>query len=173
VSVVERTHEHDAVLRKTLEHVLAHPAGYDQSTWGRRDVDGACGTTHCVAGHVAVTVVGATPVWSGRSIEGVIDPATGRRVDVPWFAAARVGLDVGRASRLFYGGASLRRVVELAYLYTDGRVDLLDAVPPPTTLDLAREAADAATAYAAWRWDLRADAPVRRAARHPSLGGRA
>lgn len=47
------------LLRKTLEHIEAHPEEHNQMYWGEKT---ACGTTLCFAGH-AVLLAGAEPVW--------------------------------------------------------------------------------------------------------------
>lgn len=104
----------------------------------------ACGTAFCVAGHYAVSVLGLQPVWrdaTGLRLHGrparftsyVTDPAavapdnpTGQRM-IPDVARAGFGLSADAAELLFSQNNSLRRVVDVAWLLTDGRVDLFDA----------------------------------------------
>lgn len=134
------------VLRRALTLVLLDVAGWDQSTWGvrRRDAaTGTCRTAYCVAGHVAVHVLGCPPVWSPP----VADLGDGERafLNEVWFtepsavdgepltwtrsvsdvAEEALELTVERADLLFSEARSLRRLVELAYRFTGGRVDLL------------------------------------------------
>lgn len=116
------------VLRRTLEYVLAHPEEYSQTTWGYRELP--CQTVFCVAGHAAVTVGGATPVWlDGDDLDCVIPAGTTARVAVSDHARWLLGLRNDQALHLFSGGNSLRRVAELALLYSGGRVDVIDRVP--------------------------------------------
>lgn len=155
-----------ADLRRTLEHVLAHPEEYRQHLWGYRYARGeprhdamsssACRTVFCLAGHVAVTVAGATPVWSDREGDDVgrgsgvgylhwvvppdADPRT--REDVQEYARRVLGLTSLQSTHLFRGGNSLRRAAELAFYYTGGRVDVLDRLPEPTQSDRDNEAED-------------------------------
>jgi hypothetical protein len=49
------------LLQKALDHIEAHPEEWDQESWGRQT---ACGTTACLAGHIAL-MDGWTPVRYG------------------------------------------------------------------------------------------------------------
>lgn len=121
------------VLARTLDVVLADPDAWSQESWGFRE---PCGTTFCLAGHCAVTVLHYVPQWDSRALEDgyaymiyVHHPTTGKAHETDVVAARALGLtdtdgDVGeRASSLFQGDRTLRRLVELAYVYSDGRVD--------------------------------------------------
>lgn len=145
------TEAHCAELRKTLEVILADVGSWEQATWGTRPVTGAtgetgetaCGTAFCVAGHYAVTVRGLTPVWRadvvrlrGREVafvSTVEDPAYASSLNprgartVPDVACEGFGLTSEDSWLLFGDRNSLRRIVEVAWLLTDGRVDLFAA----------------------------------------------
>lgn len=129
-----------ANLRKTIELVLDDPDSWDQGYWITRR---SCGTAYCVAGTYAVLVRGAQPHWglpNGLSTSLVIESGVVSPVDE--LATRDLGLPYGH--QLFADVNSLRRVVELAYLYSGGDVDLLD-----------RYHAVAATRDADWRADQR------------------
>lgn len=149
------------VLARALDVVLADPDAWDQETWGYRR---SCGTSYCIAGTTAVVVLGHEPDWLNVG-EGCaflhsvrVDPADPRAVDgrraVDCVAAEGLGLvdatglPDDRADALFVGDRSLRRLVELAWLYSGGRVDrfaayaaLAAARPDVAASDDARERA--------------------------------
>jgi hypothetical protein len=147
-------------LRRALTLVLADVSSWDQTTWGRyrEDPGGACRTAYCLAGHVAVHVLGCPPIWSEvlpggtRYLHWVLftepgvhgEPHTWER-DVSEVAAEALQLDEHRADLLFSERNSLRRLVELAYHSTAGRVDLLAAYHAVCDRDAAFAATDAAT----------------------------
>lgn len=124
------------VLGRALDVILADPDGWEQDVYGRRT---PCGTAFCLAGHVDVTVLGYGALWCERhdgsaSLAAVEVP--GRGTVTPDVAAAEAleltssGYVLGgarvpdaRATRLFAAATSLRRLLDLAFLYTDGRVD--------------------------------------------------
>jgi hypothetical protein len=113
-----------ANLRKTIELVLDDPDSWVQGNWITRT---ACGTAYCVAGTYAVRVLGASPALGPNPSVG----ATTGHVELDGYRrfvedVATEGLGLPRGNRLFLAGNSLRRVVELAYHYSDGEVDLLD-----------------------------------------------
>ena len=146
----DATAAHVDALRRTLEYVLTHPDEYDQETFGysrdprdptERATSPACGTTFCVGGHAAVTVAGATPVWTdGYEVApGVFQPVgllddvvpPGRAVDdedawvpVHEYAIDALGLTSREGALLFAGNNSLVEVANYAYEFTGGRVDL-------------------------------------------------
>lgn len=93
------------LLRKTLEHIEAHPEEWDQLTW-------RCETAMCFAGHAA-DLTGAQWVGSGKYITA--DPAIDHPLDI-WSsgvtsASARaqtvLGLDEDQAAWLFAGSNTL------------------------------------------------------------------
>jgi hypothetical protein len=158
------------VLRAALRYVVAHPDEHNQELWGLR-YGGAevydevfdrpvpvCRTVFCLAGHVAVTVLGARPTWAFTepggdergSMQGVVPPGQEVEIDTEAYARRSLGLPYSRANRLFSALNSLRRVAELAFLYSDGRVDVLDRLPAPTDRDavVERDERDATYAYA-------------------------
>lgn len=103
----------------------------------------ACRTAYCVAGHYAVSVAGYEPIWY-RSDDAVPlftmaavyvpadHPDAGVNADgttaapVDRVATSAFGLTPIQADELFRDRNSLRRVLDLAYLYSGGAVDLLD-----------------------------------------------
>lgn len=135
------TEAHVAVMRKTLEHVLAHPDEHEQGSWGwsydltdervSSDVP-ACGTSFCFAGHAAVTVAGATPLWEEGEfgmLTVVVPPGVpvtdvDQHHDVAIYAAEVLGLQPDDSGFLFAGTNTLVDLAELVYDYTDDRVDL-------------------------------------------------
>ena len=157
------------VLGRALDVIIADPDGWDQDVYGRRE---ACGTAFCLAGHVAVTVLGYRPVWSGGRDASLLSVVTssGRRTP-PDHAAAHAlellttdpELNVGwypdaRAERLFAAARSLRRLLDLAFLYTQGRVDRFAAYdrlagthPWLVDRDAQLDAEDGGHAAARWR----------------------
>jgi hypothetical protein len=155
------------VMRAALEHVVRYPDEHDQELWGLRydrdtTYDDAydrpvpvCRTVFCLAGHVAVTVLRAQPRWAyvapdgdaRGSLQAVTPRGEVRPRDVERYARESLGLPFGRANRLFASSNSLRRVAELCYLYSDGRVDLLDRLPAPTERDVRVEREDALYAW--------------------------
>lgn len=96
---------------KIAEQIEKHPETYDQSTWGGVR---ACGTAHCVAGHVAVQC-GYYPTKAGPHSEtdwwGMVSKKPGLHYcgdevdpsveDVQDVAAKLLGLDPVEASILF------------------------------------------------------------------------
>jgi hypothetical protein len=49
------------IAQDLLRVLEAAPEKHDQNTWGKVT---ACGTTMCAAGHVCVSVMGDTPLWT-------------------------------------------------------------------------------------------------------------
>lgn len=113
------------LLRKTMEHIEAHPEEHDQRYWGLQT---PCGTTMCFAGH-AVVLAGLTPVWNkddryflaeGEMIAAIDEEGTRWSVQVG--AARALGLGPDEADELFQECGDLnavRRVVG-AYLAEEG-----------------------------------------------------
>lgn len=105
-----------------------------------------CRTAYCVAGHYAVSVAGYVPIWyRSDASAGSLPLFTMAAVEVPadypdaapggdgghvalveHVARRAFGLDRNRADELFRDRNSLRRVLDLAYHYSGGAVDLLD-----------------------------------------------
>lgn len=101
-----------ALLRKTLEHITAHPHQWDQEVWVRRRTEEdakflafayrapetECGTAYCLAGYVALA--------DGRIDTGSLDPGqtwsiTKDGVPIDVYARDRLGLTLVQADRLF------------------------------------------------------------------------
>lgn len=98
------------LLRKTLEHIKAHPEAWDQADW--RTV---CGTAMCFAGHAA-TIAGGT--WQSNQIsyldavpeddaDKVGHLPSGRVIHVSARAQRDLGLTDDQAHRLFHGANTL------------------------------------------------------------------
>lgn len=126
------TDEQVDLLRSVLEHITAHPETWDQDKWAVRT---ECGTSFCVAGHVAVKK-GMTPEWSPQvdwpgdeifDIEGAyvassVTDSEGDYYDIPSFAAEAVGLDYLSANMLFHWGNTLPALWRIAGELSDGRI---------------------------------------------------
>lgn len=145
-----RTAAHVAALRRTLEYVLTHPDEHEQDAWGtaydlrvpsERRAAPACRTAYCFAGHAAVTIAGARPVWEGcyRDADGrevpvgdlfeVVPPGADpadedEHVSVQEYAARYLGLRGSEPMRLFAGSNTLSELAHLVYAFTAGDVDL-------------------------------------------------
>jgi hypothetical protein len=113
-------------LRATLRYILEHPAEWKQSEWGCRT---ECGTAFCFAGTYLVRVQELEPVWTqawyftGWELDSVI--VDGRPSQISVTARDMLGLGQ-RGNTLFSASNSLRRLVDLVYLYSGGRVDEYD-----------------------------------------------
>lgn len=96
-----------ALLRKTLEHIEAHPDEWDQKWWAART---KCGTTFCFAGWTVALGSSTEVAWQYGY---AVCTATGELIsDV---ARDLLGLDDNQADRLFGGSntlADIRRTVE-------------------------------------------------------------
>lgn len=105
------------LLRKALEHITAHPEGWNQEHWAQKT---ACGTAFCLAGHVAV-MSGHEPLWERCGFEWSAAATTDGELifDV---ARRHLGLTLHEAQDLFEGGNYLERLWELASLYTQGEI---------------------------------------------------
>lgn len=114
-------------MRKTLEHVTAHPEEWDQGMWAQQT---ACGTTACFAGHV-VADAGYDFLWG---LNGETNPDGSYNTDA-WYAsvdgqkqyisvvAARLlGLSLEQAESMFSVANGLGDLWELASRYTNGEI---------------------------------------------------
>lgn len=114
------------LLRKTLEHIEAHPEEHDQRYWGLK---GPCGTTMCFAGH-AVVLAGLKPIWSNtdwstlkdENLMAAVVEQDGSRWSVREGAARALGLDPDEDEELFFSCGTLDEVREVvgAYLAEEG-----------------------------------------------------
>lgn len=111
-----------ALLRKTLEHITAHPKEWDQGAWAVRASSGrrSCGTAYCLAG-TALVLDGHRIKWEAGQRESAY------LTDGRYIAdAARelLGLDEHEAAELFSGDNSLRHLWECASHLTDGEIEI-------------------------------------------------
>jgi hypothetical protein len=114
------------LLRKTKEHIEAHPEEHDQRYWGLK---GPCGTTMCFAGH-AVVLAGLKPIWSrpGDIFYGeethmiAVVEEDGSRWSVQVGAARALGLGPDEAEELFQECGTLHQVQRVvgAFLAEEG-----------------------------------------------------
>lgn len=80
-------------LDAAIAYIEAHPGEHDQMTW----LEARCGTTACLAGHVAL-LNGGVPAESGLVL------VNGRRVHVSDYANEVLDLSHDQHERLFYAG---------------------------------------------------------------------
>jgi hypothetical protein len=114
------------LLRKTLEHITAHPEEHDQTQWAVK-TDG-CGTAYCLAGH-AVQLAGHTIRWRAakdwkRTGLRVVacDVEDGRFIsDV---ATQELGLSSIQAADLFSANNDIGTLWRLASDYTNGAIEI-------------------------------------------------
>ncbi len=106
------------LLRKTWEHIEAHPEEHDQDHWGRTT---PCGTTMCFAGQ-AVVLGGLKPIW--ETVDGA-EEMTGAEFENGiqlhvWDAAEKIlGLSPGESDRLFMDCNNLEDVRQVIGEYLD------------------------------------------------------
>ncbi len=113
------------LLRKTLEHITAHPEEHIQSTWAlKRD----CGTACCLAGW-AVQFAGHEIDWSrgilceGGGLDSVNVKGMGRTT-IDLVAEDVLGLPMDWASRLYRATNTLADLWQLASEFTDGEIEI-------------------------------------------------
>lgn len=125
------------LLRKTLEHIEAHPEEHIQSTWAIRGQLGefialfeadhlpACGTAFCVAGH-AVQFAGHEIEWTGESASScsVQNATSNYSQSIEETAKKELGLSWPQAAELFAGCNSRERIWALANSYTEGEIEV-------------------------------------------------
>lgn len=109
------------LLRKTLEHITAHPEEWNQDVWAKRT---ECGTACCLAG-TALAIQGYEFDWDNNgplmSLLGESFWLTdGRGIDEA--AIEELGLTNDEADRLFDGDNSLHTLWSLAEDFTDGEI---------------------------------------------------
>lgn len=92
------------LLRKTMEHIEAHPEEHDQCWWARRE---DCGTTYCFAGW-AVMLGDPSAVPQYAYLPGVGERKSRYEANcltdgrsIAWTAQCLLGLDGDEARRLF------------------------------------------------------------------------
>lgn len=137
------------LLRKTLEHIIAHPGEWDQGEWfidynemvhhygGVESLPGmireiwdahaaqgnACGTAACFAGH-AIQLAGNTITTHRSSLNGIRGADIDIDESIPECAQRLLGLDDRQAYDLFAASNGLETLKRHVRDITDGEVDL-------------------------------------------------
>lgn len=118
------------LLRKTLEHLTAHPEEHIQANWATRNLDTACGTAFCLAGH-AVQFAGYEIAWDHRDGDVSIHmDNVAYHVDtvghetIEEVATSELGLDYCQARNLFDYNNSRERLWYLANEITNGEIEI-------------------------------------------------
>lgn len=115
------------LFHRVMKHVYTHPEEWDQDTWGERDT--SCGTTFCIAGHVANFAAlerkDVSLVWVGDSLTDVRvgRGVRSRQMRASEFATQELGLHPDDSYKLFRTWRAWdvwRKVAEL----TNGEVTL-------------------------------------------------
>lgn len=131
------------VMDQTLLAILKDTDGWDQSYWAFRRPSAAradqssqpmCGTSFCYAGHSAVTVMGHLPVWNldlDRSATAAVvqtryPGSESHRLMISETLRADQGLSTDQISAITHECNSLRRLVELCWLFSAGQVNRFD-----------------------------------------------
>lgn len=70
----------------------------DMTTWSNHEADRSCGTTYCVAGHMATVSPGVA--WSDGG--NFVRPADGTFMDIELWAGNELGLNSWERKDLFY-----------------------------------------------------------------------
>jgi hypothetical protein len=110
------------LLRKTLEHITAHPEEWEQTWWATRR---SCGTAYCLAGHVAVATGHRIAFPTGCELSCSI--TDGR--EIAEIAEIELGLNSRDAHLLFAANNTLRRLWSLASRITNGEISVPEDVP--------------------------------------------
>lgn len=118
------------LLRKTLEHITAHPEEWDQTAWAEET---ACGTSFCLAGHV-VHSQGHELLWRNVSdcCESCADaPAYAnhcvvdeRRRTIENVAMHELGLSEAQAQILFSANNELDELWRNSHDITNGEIQV-------------------------------------------------
>jgi hypothetical protein len=126
VSTLITDPEQVALLRKTLEHVTAHPDEWNQWMWASKT---DCGTAYCLAG-TACVLAGEEIDWR-RTSAGVVKQASyladGQSIEKR--ARELLGLGSYAAVELFEADNRLRELWTLANEFTGGAIDIPDTFP--------------------------------------------
>lgn len=111
------------LLRKTLEHITAHPEEWDQGVWMREAARNECGTAGCLAGW-ALTLAGHELDFDKNNIFfGEAHYLTdGRPIEEA--AEQELGLTEDQGEELFAETNTLVDLWELANEYTDGEIEV-------------------------------------------------
>lgn len=108
------------LLRKTLEHITAHPEEYRQRLWAKRT---ACGTACCVAGW-AVQFTGHNLLFDQDGDAENVVTTDGDVVSISEVAEQELGLTERQSDKLFYGGNNLAILYTLANKFTEGEIEI-------------------------------------------------
>lgn len=94
-------------LDEAIAYIEAHPEQHNQASWFERRTSGACGTTACLAGTVAL-LDGWEPAWTSQyapTAENVIRDGETRHVGL--LAAEILDLDDDQYEALFHEAGDL------------------------------------------------------------------
>lgn len=108
------------LLRKTLEHITAHPEEHAQGLWAKRT---ACGTACCVAGW-AVQFTGHDLLFDLNGDAEHVVTADGDVVSISEIAEQELGLTERQSEKLFCGGNSVAILYTLANKFTEGEIEI-------------------------------------------------
>lgn len=97
------------LLQQVLDHITDNPETWDQTDW--------CGTSCCVAGHVALA-----QGWQRTNVHSSRVRRDGEERSVSQVAREALGLTPDDAERLFDGGNSLRELWAHADQLTGGAI---------------------------------------------------
>jgi hypothetical protein len=116
------------LLRKTLEHITAHPKEWDQRWWASRS---DCGTAYCMAGWavrfahpnaVAVNYVDTGYSDGTQAAQHVV--IDGERHDIERAARRELGLSETEGNELFAPYNSITKLWKLASGITAGEIEV-------------------------------------------------
>lgn len=111
------------LLRKTLEHITAHPEEWDQSNWARESETSPCGTAYCVAGQT-VHSLGHQLVWNPGTNNASFCRVDGKLRTIQSAAAHALGITYDDAIRLFNALNDLNSLWEVASVLTNGEIEI-------------------------------------------------
>lgn len=116
-----------ANLRKTLEHITAHPEEWVQEEWG---IQRSCGTAYCVAGTAIAHLTTHRIHWVPMRVDGAqvsrLGDVTVNGIVIGVVAAARdvLGLDARQAEVLFNASNTLGDLWHFAHRWTRGEIEI-------------------------------------------------
>ncbi len=111
------------LLRKTLEHITAHPKEHDQEIWALRLP--SCGTKGCVAYHAAIMEGDLQAISSFDGLIWHIEDHNGKRVgSIQRVAQDRLGLNDWQAGVLFESNNTVSRLWQLAHKFSSGEIEI-------------------------------------------------
>ncbi len=112
------------LLRKTLEHITAHPEEHNQEMWAHHSP--SCGTRGCLAYHAAsmegdLRASGGQDGWQIWYMEDHNGQRVGR---IRQIAQDRLGLESWQAELLFDENNTVARLWLLAHEFSDGEIEV-------------------------------------------------